>query len=68
VNKPTGTQIFTWTLALAVTTHIVWTVIQHNVPTLPILTIALSTLYAMKAGANNLVRLAIEARRQGATR
>ncbi|MEU5742050.1 hypothetical protein ABZ784_29165 [Streptomyces tendae] len=68
MNKPTGTQIFIWATAIAVTARIVWTITQHNVPVLATITIGISVLYAMKAGAENITRIVTEARRQGATR
>ncbi|WP_030188123.1 hypothetical protein [Streptomyces violaceorubidus] len=68
MNKPTGTQIFIWATAIAVTARIVWTITHHNVPISATITITISVLYAMKASAENIARIVAEARRQGVTR
>lgn len=61
------TAIFVWGLALAVTGNLTYSAIRHNMPILNTTAITLLTLYAAKAGAENLVAIVRRAK-TGATR
>ena len=66
---PTKVNAIAWAISFVFTARLAWSAAQHGMHVLDVAAIALLSLYAAKAGANNLINAARNARsKNGAAR